>query len=136
MLRVVPTHEYISFYPLRVQAGFPSPADDHLEDRIDLTAYLIKRPSSTFVMQVTGDSMKGASIQDRDYIVVDKSITPKNGQIVVAILDGEMTVKYFHKDRDGYFLKAANPSYSPIALNEDNPPEIFGVVIGVFRSYA
>ncbi len=135
MLKIIQNHQELPFYPIRVQAGFPSPADDYIEEGIDLIAHLVARPASTFVMQVTGDSMKGAYIRDRDYIVVDKSLTASSNDIVVVVLNGEMTVKYFQNTSSGYYLKSAHPSYPPIKLNEENPPDIFGVVTGVFRRY-
>jgi len=133
MLKIIEDHQELPFYPIRVMAGFPSPADDHLENEIDLVAYLVRRPAATFVMQVTGNSMEGAGILDGDYVVVDKSVKASSGHIVVAVLDGDMTIKYYHVDSFGYFLKAAHPSYKPIELNEDNPPDIWGVVVGVVR---
>ena len=133
MLKIIHEISELPFYPVKASAGFPSPADDYLEEEIDLVSYLVKRPSSTFVLQVTGESMEGAGILNNDYVVVDKSIKPVSGSIVVAILNGEMTIKYFDKKRSGYFLTAAHNDYPPIQLTEDNPPEIWGVVVGVVR---
>lgn len=133
MLKIVENHQELIFYQIKVPAGFPSPADDHIDNEIDLVSHLVKRPASTFVMQIAGDSMKGAGMVNGDYIVVDKSITPKCGQIVVAVLDGDMTVKYFKKQNGQYSLIAANPNYKPIIINQENPPEVFGVVVGVVR---
>lgn len=133
MLTIIENHQELPFYPVRAMAGFPSPADDHLENEIDLVAHLVRRPAATFVMQVTGNSMEGAGILDGDYVVVDKSVKAASGHIVVAVLDGDMTIKYYHVDSFGYFLKAAHPQYKPIELSEDNPPEIWGVVVGVVR---
>ena len=133
MLKIIENHEEIAFYAVRIPAGFVSPADDYLEDNIDLMSHLIRRPAATFVMQITGDSMTGAGMVDGDYILVDKSVTPVCGHIVVAVLNGDMTVKYFDKINGQYCLKPANSKYKPIMLNEEEPPEIFGVVIGVVR---
>ena len=135
MLKNIRSVHNLPFYPFKVAAGFPSPADDHLEESIDLIKCMVHRPASTFVMQVTGESMKDASIADGDYVVVDRSITPKAGHIVVASLNGEITLKYFIQRNNRYYLSPANTDYLPIALNEDNPPEMFGVVTGVFRLY-
>lgn len=133
MLKIVECHKELSLYPLKVPAGFPSPADDHLENEIDLVSYLVRRPAATFVMQVEGVSMEGAGIFDGDYVIVDKSVKPSNGHIVVAVLDGDMTIKFYSADSFGYFLKPAHPSFKPIELSEENPPEIWGVVVGVVR---
>ena len=133
MFKVIQTPSELRFYPLKVPAGFPSPADDHLEDEIDLVSYLVRRPAATFVLQVSGDSMEGAGILDGDYVVVDKSVKPAHGHTVVAVLDGDMTIKYYHERKDGYYLVPANEKYRPISLSFDNPPEIWGVVVGVVR---
>ncbi len=134
MFKLVENLPDLPFYAIKVPAGFPSPADDHLEEPIDLNALLIKRKSSTFVIQVYGDSMTGVGLMDGDYIVVDKSISPIDGHIVVAILNGDMTVKRLKKSGSTYVLKAENPKFKPIVLSEDNPPDIWGVVTGVLRS--
>ena len=118
---------------LRVPAGFPSPADDFLEEKINLNTLLIEHPSSTFVMQVSGDSMNNAGILDGDHIIVDKSKTAISGKIVVAVLNGDMTVKYLQKTSSGFCLKAANPKYAPIHVQEGHDLEIWGVVVGVVR---
>ena len=119
-----------------VPCGFRSPADDHLEDYIDLVAHLVSRPSATFVMQVSGDSMEGAGIFTGDYVVIDKSVETKPGHIVVAVLNGEMTLKKFERQAGQYLLTSTNPrKYKPIQLDEENPPEIWGVVVGVVRKY-
>lgn len=133
MLKIIDHPQELPFFATRVMAGFPSPADDHLENEIDLVAHLVRRPAATFVMQVTGNSMEGAGILDGDYVVVDKSVKAVSGHIVVAVLDGDMTIKYYHSDGFGHFLKAAHPAYRAIELSEDNPPDIWGVVVGVVR---
>ena len=94
---------------------------------------MIERPSSTFVMQVSGDSMNKAGILDGDHIIVDKSKTASSGKIVVAVLNGDMTVKYLQKTDSGFCLKAANPKYAPIHVQEGHDLEIWGVVVGVVR---
>ncbi len=133
MLRLVENVPDLSKCSLRVPAGFPSPAADSLEERINLNTLLIERPSSTFIMQVSGNSMDRAGILDGDHIVVDKSKTAISGKIVVAVLDGDMTVKFLQKTQSGYSLKAANPKYPAIHISEDNTLEIWGVVVGVVR---
>ena len=87
------TFEDVQFFDESVQAGFPSPAEDHLDLDLDLNSYLIQHPSATFCVRVEGDSMVGAGIQSGDVILIDRSLTPQKGNIVLAVLDGEFTVK-------------------------------------------
>src|SRR5215216_4379648 len=84
-----------------VPAGFPSPADDYLESEIDLNRYLIERPAACYLMRVSGSSMTGAGIMDGDLVVVDRSVEAAPGHVVVAVLDGEMTIKRLRRLRDG-----------------------------------
>ena len=115
-------------------AGFPSPADDYLDGTIDLNARLIERPAATFLMRVTGDSMKGASILDGDLVVVDRNVEPRPGHVVVAVLDGDLTLKRLRRLRDGRsMLQAENPDYPPFVIGEEVTAEIWGVVVGVVR---
>ena len=100
----------------RVQAGFPSPADDYLEGALDLNEHLIKRPAATFFLRVTGDSMTGAGIHSGDLLIVDKSITPADGMIVIAVVDGELTVKRLYFRHGKIRLMAENPAYRPIPI--------------------
>jgi DNA polymerase V len=95
-----------------VPAGFPSPADDYLEGEIDLARLLVERPAASFVMRVSGHSMSGAGILDGDLLVVDRSLAARPGHVVVATLDGEMTIKRLRRLRDGRMaLKAEHPDY-------------------------
>lgn len=115
-------------------AGFPSPADDHLDGEIDLGAYLVERPASTFIMRVTGESMRGAGILDGDMVVVDRSVAPRSGLVVVAVLGGEMTLKRFRRLKNGRAaLHAENPDFPEFVIGEEAPAEIWGVVVGVVR---
>jgi DNA polymerase V len=115
-------------------AGFPSPADDHLDGEIDLSRHLIERPAATFLMRVTGESMKGAGILDGDLVVVDRSVEPRSGHVVVGVVGGEMTLKRFRRPRNGRaVLQAENPDFPEFAIAEDTPAEIWGVVVGVVR---
>ena len=115
-------------------AGFPSPADDHLDGEIDLGAYLIERPASTFIMRVTGESMKGAGILDGDMVVVDRSVAPRSGHVVVGVVGGEMTLKRFRRLGNGRAaLQAENPDFPEFVIGEELPAEIWGVVVGVVR---
>ena len=114
-------------YASRVPAGFPSPADDYIEDWLDLNQHLIKHPSATFLAYASGQSMVQAGILDRAILVVDRALTPRHRDIVIARVDGELTCKLFDSQRR--MLVAANPSYSPISLDECSDCEIIGVVI-------
>jgi DNA polymerase V len=117
-----------------VPAGFPSPADDYLEGEIDLGRYLIERPAATFLLRVSGQSMSGAGILDGDLVVVDRSVEAKPGHVVVAVLGGEMTIKRLRRLTDGRTaLKAEHPDYPPVIIGEEQPAEIWGVVVGCVR---
>jgi DNA polymerase V len=111
-----------------VEAGFPSPADDHLERGIDLNEELIRNPAATFLVRVKGESMRDAGIHTGDTLIVDKSVTPVDRQIVVAMIDGEFTVKRFRKVNGSVFLEAANDSFSPIEVGENQELTIWGAV--------
>lgn len=111
-----------------VSAGFPSPADDYLEERLDLNKALIKNPGSTFYARVQGESMTLAGISDGDLLVIDKSKTLVDGSIVVCLIDGEFTVKRFEKHGGDFFLTPENPDFAPIKLNSENEVKIWGVV--------
>lgn len=123
--------------PLRVlgavEAGFPSPAEEELLDTLSLDKWLIDNPSSTFMLRVTGDSMEGAGILPGDMVIVDRSLTPKNGDIVIAEVDGQWTMKYLRKEKDGLLLVPANPKYRPIKPKKEL--KIGGVVTAVVRKY-
>ncbi|MCB2181725.1 MAG: translesion error-prone DNA polymerase V autoproteolytic subunit [Desulfobulbaceae bacterium] len=111
-----------------VSAGFPSPADDYIDRELDLNEYLIANPAATFFVRVAGDSMVGAGINHDDILIVDRSLRPVSGRIVIAILDGELTVKKFVKTADGCRLVAANPDYEDTVIAEEMDFEIWGVV--------
>jgi len=117
----------IPFFSSRVAAGFPSPADDYIETGLDLNEYLVKRPSSTFLARASGDSMTRAGILNGALLVVDKSIEPKSGSIVIAAINGELTCKIL--DVEHRLLRAANPSYPSISLDEGDDLLIEGVVV-------
>ncbi len=118
-------------------AGFPSPADDYLEGEIDLNRYLIERPAACYLMRVSGPSMSGAGIMDGDLVVVDRSVRPAPGHVVVAVIHGEMTIKRLRTLKDGRaVLKAEHPGHPSIMICEENPAEIWGVVVGCVRKMA
>jgi DNA polymerase V len=115
-------------YSALVPAGFPSPADDHLEGKLDLHELMVKRPAATFFCRADGDSMTGAGIQSGDLLVVDRSVQPQDGDIVVATLEGGLTVKTLHKTDDGWELASANPDYPSFPVNEEDGVQIWGIV--------
>lgn len=117
-----------------VPAGFPSPADDYIEKDIDLNEWLIENKLATFLVRVDGDSMND-EIHDGDRLIVDRSIEPKERDIVVACLDGEMTVKRFIRRGDRIFLAAENSHYSEIEITGESELVIWGVVTHCIHSF-
>lgn len=116
----------------KLQAGFPSPADDYIEKNLDLNTHLISHPSSTFFAHVTGDSMIDACIHHNDLVIVDKSIEAVSGKIVIAVVDGEFTIKRLKINaKKELYLNAENKDYSSIKLTENS--YIWGVVTTVIR---
>jgi len=125
--------EKLPFFVTSISAGFPSPADDYLDKKLDLNEYLIKNPSSTFYVRVEGDSMINAGIHSKDILIVDRSLEPKNKKIVLAILNGEFTVKKLIKKKRKIILKAENPKYSDIEIDENMDFQVWGVVTTVIH---
>ena len=117
-----------------VAAGFPSPADDYIDVGIDLNEVLIRHPSSTFFLRVSGDSMVEAGIQDGDLLVVDRSLDARPGQVVVAVLDGAFTLKRLARHQGRLRLEAANSAYPPLELHQCGDVQIWGVAIHVIHS--
>ena len=111
-----------------VEAGFPSPADNHLERGIDLNEELIRNPAATFYVRVKGESMRDAGIHPGDILIIDRSVTPADRQIVVAMIDGEFTVKRFRKRNAKITLEAENPAFQPIKIGENQELTIWGAV--------
>lgn len=128
------TQQPLPLYLSRIRAGFPSPADDYLDRKLDLNEHLIRHPASTFFVKVKGDSMIGAGINSGDMLIVDRSIKPKDKKIVVAVVNGDFTVKRFHEKNDKQFLIAENSDYKPIEITESMDFEVWGVVIHVIHS--
>jgi len=122
----------IPFYSSVVQAGFPSPADDHVEENLDLNELLIRHPAATFFVRVEGDSMQ-KEIHSGDILIVDRSLTPRTGDIVIAALGGEFTVKRIKIEEDVVYLIPDNPNFKPIEVKEDETFEIFGVVTTIIH---
>ncbi|MEV8082812.1 MULTISPECIES: LexA family protein [Pseudarthrobacter] len=113
--------------PVPVAAGFPSPAQDYFDGRIDLNAHLIKDITSTFVVRVTGDSMERAGISDGDELIVNRALEPRDGSVVIAVLDGELTVKRLRLTATGVVLQAENPKYPDIRVPALSELTIWGV---------
>ena len=113
--------------PVAVAAGFPSPAQDYFDGRIDLNAHLIKDITSTFVVRVTGDSMERAGISDGDELIVNRALEPRDGSVVVAVLDGELTIKRLRITAGGVLLQAENPKYPDIRVSALSELTIWGV---------
>lgn len=124
----------LPLYGSKVSAGFPSPADDYIEKQLDLNEHLIKHPSATFFVRVSGNSMIGAGIHEDDILVVDKSITPVTGKIVVVAMDGQLTVKRLNKKNEKLFLMPENKEFEPIEVKEGSEVYIWGVVTNVIHS--
>ncbi|AKQ47718.1 hypothetical protein TH63_13595 [Rufibacter radiotolerans] len=123
----------IPLFASYISAGFPSPADDYLEDRIELGEYLVQNPTSTFMMKVKGNSMRDANIHEGDLLVIDKSLKPRDGLPVVCFLDGEFTVKTFRKIKDKVFLEPANPAYPRIEITEEMDMRVWGVIVWILH---
>jgi DNA polymerase V len=119
------------YYSANIKAGFPSPAMDYLEERIDLNKEFIKHPLSTFIIDCSGDSMINAFIPPRAKLVIDRSINPKNGDIVLAVLNGEFTVKFLKKNDFKCWLVPANKKYKEIEVTDEMNMQIWGVVTNI-----
>ncbi len=117
-----------------VSAGFPSPADDYLDKKLDLNDLLIKNPAATFFVRVQGDSMINAGIYSGDILVVDRSLEAKDSSIVIAVINGELTVKRVSYKNEKLFLTPENGNYKPIAITEEMNFEVWGVVRSVIHS--
>ncbi|MFI4954499.1 MAG: LexA family protein [Gammaproteobacteria bacterium] len=123
----------LPLYGSKVQAGFPSPADDFMEGKLDLNQYLIKRPAATFLVRATGDSMINAGIHEGDLLVVDRSLEAVDGKVVIAALDGYLTVKRLSIQQNKMWLLPENDKFAPIAVNPETDAYIWGVVTNVIH---
>lgn len=118
-----------------ISAGFPSPADDFIENQLDIFDRIIKHPASTFLVRAKGNSMTDKGIQDGDILIVDRSLKPENNSIVIAYIDGEFTVKKFVKENNKVILYPANTNYKPIQVNSEDDFMVWGVVTYVLHQY-
>ncbi|GAB4157113.1 MAG: translesion error-prone DNA polymerase V autoproteolytic subunit [Candidatus Dojkabacteria bacterium] len=110
-----------------VHAGFPNIAENYIDNELNLHKFAVTHPVSTFFLKVEGDSMLGAGIYPEDILVVDRSLEPRNGSVVVAFLDGEFTLKRYYKKKESIYLIPANKKYKPIKVEIDQSFEIWGV---------
>ncbi|MBO7599048.1 MAG: translesion error-prone DNA polymerase V autoproteolytic subunit [Bacteroidales bacterium] len=121
-----------------IKAGFPSPAEDYAHESLDFNRDLIRNPAATFYGRVVGDSMIDAGIADGDIAVIDRSVEPSDGDIVVAFINEEFTIKYLdlaHRDEGYIELKPANPKYHPIRISTDDEFEVWGVVLWTIKNW-
>lgn len=125
----------LPFFTSQVSAGFPSPADDYLENPLDLNQYLIRHPAATFFVRSSGDSMIKAGIHNNDILIVDRSLEAKNGSIVIAVINGELTVKRLYIKGKNMILKPENPHDPDFVLTQDLAFQIWGVVTSVIHEF-
>ncbi|MGB9770744.1 MAG: LexA family protein [Candidatus Kapaibacteriota bacterium] len=123
----------LNFAGFSVPAGFPSPADEYLESRLDLNQFLIKHPAATFFVRVQGNSMVDAGIHDGDILIVDRAVEPKNGDIAVCVIDGEFTVKRLQIENDVLYLAPENGEFKPIKVSQFQDFKVWGVVTFVIH---
>ena len=117
----------------KISAGFPSPASDYMENKLDLNEYLIKHPAATFIVKANGSSMINADIHSGDLLIVDRSLNPRNNNIVIASIFGDLTVKKIKKKNESVFLISANDEYPSIEVKEEMECFIWGVVTYVIH---
>ena len=129
----ISTNKFLPYFSSLVTAGFPSPADDYINEKLDLNEYLIQNPASTFLVKVEGDSMTGAGIFPGDMLVIDRAETVKDGSVVLAVIDNEFTVKRYKKKGSKMFLVPENPNYEVIEIVGDMYFEVWGVVTSVIH---
>lgn len=130
-----PSERRVPLFLTRVQAGFPSPAEDFIEGTLDLNAHLVHHPAATFLLRVSGESMTGVGIFPDDILIVDRSIIPVSGHIVIAVVAGDLTVKRLEKKAGRVRLLPENPAFEPIIPSEGDELEIWGVVAHAIHSF-
>lgn len=129
----VPTSDFLPLFETGVKAGFPSPAEEEMSTPLNLSEHLISHPASTFFIRVVGDSMQGVGIFSGDLLIVDRSLQASNGKIIVALINGEFTVKRLIINKDSITLKAENPNYPSIQVKNDSDFTVWGVVTYVIH---
>jgi|TARA_R110002049_G_C8980474_1_gene548266 DNA polymerase V len=133
LIFITPSTTEIKLFNSKVSAGFPSPADDYIEESLSLDELLIKHPSATYMVKAQGNSMIGAGIYDGDILIIDRALTATTGDIVIASIDGEFTCKYLNLESQE--LRPANPRYSVIKIKDDIELLIEGVVTSSMRMH-
>ena len=118
-----------------VSAGFPSPADDHIDRKLDLNELLIQNPAASFFVRVAGDSMRDAGINHGDILVVDRSLEATSGKIIIGIVNGDLTVKRLVRNHSSCKLVAENPDYPPVEISEDMDFNVWGIVTSVIHQF-
>ena len=130
-----PPKQFYLLFNTKIPAGFPSPADDYIDQSLDLNEHLVWRPSATFFLRVEGESMINVGMHPNDIIIVDRSIKAISGSVVVAAIDGQFTVKILEKADGKIYLNPANPNFSKITIEENMELIIWGVVTNVIHSF-
>jgi DNA polymerase V len=131
-----PSYQLGVLFGSKISAGFPSPADDYIDKHLDLNEHLISHPAATYFVIASGNSMNGVGIFDKDMMIVDRSLRPASLDVVVAIIDDQLTVKKLHKTCKGkWFLLPANPKYEAIEITDSMELMIWGVVTHVVHSF-
>lgn len=126
---------HIPLYSTSISAGFPSPAESYVEKKIDLNKELIEHPAATFFVRVEGDSMEGAGIQNQDILIVDRSLEALSNKVVVAVVQGEFTVKRLKKEKGRIFLLPENLKYKPLEITKEMDFSIWGIVTYAIHSF-
>jgi DNA polymerase V len=124
----------VQLFSERVPAGFPSPAEGYADDPLDIRELLLQNPAATFFVRADGDSMEGAGIFSGDIVVVDRSLNPQDGAVVLALLNGEFTLKRIWKKPEGGLLMPENPRYAPIPVSRDDEFSVWGVATFVIHA--
>jgi DNA polymerase V len=127
------SRQLIPLFLARVQAGFPSPSEDYLEGKLDLNEFLIRHPAATFFVRVEGQSMVNAGINSGDILIVDRAMEARDQKIVVAVLNGEFTVKRIKRKKDTLYLIPESQDYKPMAITPDMNFQVWGVVTYVIH---
>lgn len=129
------TAVFAPLFASRAQAGFPTSVDDSIEMALDLNQYVVKNPATTFFVRAEGDSMRDAGIFSGDILVVDRSLDPRSGNVVIAVIFDELTIKRLRLEKQKAFLVAENPDYEPIEITEEMDSSIWGVVTHSVRKF-
>ena len=120
-------------YLVPVSAGYPSPADDYLDGVLDLNQHLIQHPTATFFVRVAGESMRDTGIHTGDVLIVDRALTPRDGSVIIAVVNGDLTVKRLVQRQGELLLVPENSAYPPLAITETTAFEVWGVVTYVIH---